>query len=327
MSSPAVPRELFRLFEEYRPTPFLFVESGGNFGDQLIWMGAYRLAQLAGLDVRRVSYDEFMGVSIPADVAVYVHGGGGINPWCSGRAITAFQKALASGSTIAILGPQSVHTDHAFLRGNLAGNLEQASARRIAVFAREQVSYDALRGCFPGIEIHADHDTALNLSRADLDGPCLPRAFALHVIREDNESSAITYRDLLSLSIDPTRFCRSFNQWIALHRSARCIVTNRLHSAIAGAVLGKPTVLLPNSYHKNRSVWEYSLRQRGVLWRDELPIRRAARVINAIPAVRRLVGSDIAQTALRVYLHGVRSRTLLPFLSEPMAGAPVSRDP
>jgi hypothetical protein len=28
--------------------------------------------------------------------------------------------------------------------------------------------------------------------------------------------------------------------------------------------------LLPGSYHKNRSVWEFSLKERGVEWRDRL---------------------------------------------------------
>jgi exopolysaccharide biosynthesis predicted pyruvyltransferase EpsI len=312
VSSRAPSPQLFRLFEAYRSAPFLFVESGGNFGDELIWLGAYKLARLAGLDVRRVTYDEFIGSSVPSGTGVYVHGGGGINPWCSGRAITAFQKALATNSPIAILGPQSVHPDHVFLRSKLALDLEQASARRIVAFARDQASYEALAASFPGLELRAEHDTALSLSRADLDGPCLPRAFALCAIREDNESSPISNRDLLSLSIDPAKFCRSFNQWIALHRSARRIVTNRLHSAIAGVILGKPTVLLPNSYHKNRSVWEHSLRERGVVWSDELPLGPLPRVINAIAPLRRLVGSDVVQTALRVYLHQVRWRTLLP---------------
>ncbi|MGH7403135.1 MAG: polysaccharide pyruvyl transferase family protein [Candidatus Rokuibacteriota bacterium] len=311
-SSRAASPQLFRLFEAYRSTPFLFVESGGNFGDELIWLGAYKLARVAGLDIRRVTYDEFVGSCVPPDTGVYVHGGGGINPWCSGRAITTFQKALATDCPIAILGPQSVHPDHAFLRAKLASELDQASARRTVVFARDHVSYEALAACFPGLELGAEHDTALHLSRADLDGPCLPRAFALHVIREDNESNQILDRDLLSLSIDPTRFCRSFNQWVALHRSARRIVTNRLHSAIAGVVLGKPTVLLPNSYHKTRSVWVYSLRERGVVWSDEVPLGPVPRVINAFAPLRRLMGSNLAQTALRVYLHRVRRRSLLP---------------
>ena len=311
MSSGAASPRLFRLFEAYRSTPFLFVESGGNFGDELIWRGAYKLAQLAGLDVRRVPYDEFVGSTVPGNVGVYVHGGGGINPWCSGRAITAFQKALATDSPIAILGPQSVHPDHEFLRARLARDLAQAAARRVAVFARDQISYEALAGCFPGLDLHIEHDTALNLSRADLDGPRLPRSFVLHVLREDNESNPIPDRDLLSLSLDPTRFCGSFAQWAALHRSARRIVTNRLHSAIAGAVLGKPTELLPNSYHKNRSVWEHSLRERGVVWRDELPLGPLPRVINAFAPLRRVVGSHVAQTALRVYLHRVRRRALV----------------
>jgi hypothetical protein len=311
-SSTASP-QLLPLLEEYRSTPFLFVESGGNFGDELIWRGAYNLARRAGLDVRAVTYDEFIGSPVPRGTGVYVHGGGGVNPWSSGRAITTFQKALASASPIAILGPQSVHPDPEFLRAKLARDLEQASAGRVVVFARDRVSYEALAGCFPALELRAEHDTALNLSQADLDGPRLPRAFVLHVIREDNEASPVRERDLLSLSVDPAKFCRSFGQWVALHRSARRIVTNRLHSAIAGVILGKPTVLLPNSYHKNRSVWEYSLRARGVVWSEALPLGPMPRVINALAPLRRLMGSALAQTALRVYLHQVRRSALVQF--------------
>ena len=327
MSSPVASVELLRLFEAYRSTPFLFVESGGNFGDELIWLGAYKLSSLAGLDVRRVSYREFMAMPIPAGVAVYIHGGGGINPWASGRAITTFQKALASDSPLAILGPQSVHPDHTFLREKLQVELEKASARRIAIFARDTRSFEALTACFPGIEIHADHDTALNLSGSDLEGPSLPRAFPLHVIRQDNESNVISQRDLFALAIDPARFCHSFSEWVIVHRSASSIVTNRLHSAIAGVIFGKSTVLLPNSYHKNRSVWEWSLRERGVRWRDDLPIRRTARIVNAIAPLRRLVGSERAQTALRVYLHGVRRRTFAELESETTVTTAATKGP
>lgn len=308
-ASPAS-RQLRRLFEDYRGTPFVFVEPGGNFGDELIWRGAYKLARLAGLTVRGVGHDEFLGSSVPPGTGVYVHGGGGINPWSSGRAITAFRKALAADSPITILGPSSVHPDHVFLRAQLARDLEGSPARRVAVFARERVSYEALAMSFPGIELHLDHDTALDLGRDDLDGPRLPREFVLHVIREDGESSRIRHRDLLSLSLDPARFCRSFDQWLVLHRSAKRIVTNRLHSAIAGAVLGKPTVLLPNSYHKNRSVWQQSLRERGVDWSDELPIGPLPRLVNAFAPLRRVLASGPAQTALRVYVHRLRRSSL-----------------
>jgi exopolysaccharide biosynthesis predicted pyruvyltransferase EpsI len=40
------------------------------------------------------------------------------------------------------------------------------------------------------------------------------------------------------------------------------IKTNRLHIAIAGALLGKDVEFHPNSYFKNKAVWEFSLRNK-----------------------------------------------------------------
>ena len=44
-------------------------------------------------------------------------------------------------------------------------------------------------------------------------------------------------------------------------RHSRRIVTDRLHVAIAASLLGVPTQLWPNSYDKNRSVFDHSLRR------------------------------------------------------------------
>lgn len=48
------------------------------------------------------------------------------------------------------------------------------------------------------------------------------------------------------------------------------IHTNRLHFAIAGIFAGCEVILYPNSYHKNRGVYDLWLHGRGVEWRDSL---------------------------------------------------------
>lgn len=50
----------------------------------------------------------------------------------------------------------------------------------------------------------------------------------------------------------------------------RCneIFTDRLHVAIVGLMAGCDVTLLPNSYHKNRSMWETWLRDLGCKWMD-----------------------------------------------------------
>ena len=76
---------------------------------------------------------------------------------------------------------------------------------------------------------------------------------------------------MLRAPVDPVRYSYSFKHWVRLHARAASIVTNRLHSAICGSILGVPTTLLPNNYHKARGVWEQSLAARGVQWAERLP--------------------------------------------------------
>lgn len=51
----------------------------------------------------------------------------------------------------------------------------------------------------------------------------------------------------------------SFEEFISAIARSNSILTNRLHVAILGYMLGKRTTLREGSYHKNRSVYEYSL--------------------------------------------------------------------
>ncbi len=69
---------------------------------------------------------------------------------------------------------------------------------------------------------------------------------------------------------DPVSFSSSLDEWVGHYARASAVVANRLHSAAVSTILEKPTVLLPNSYHKDRSVYEFSLADRGVEWREEI---------------------------------------------------------
>ncbi|MCK4438582.1 polysaccharide pyruvyl transferase family protein, partial [Candidatus Bathyarchaeota archaeon] len=48
-----------------------------------------------------------------------------------------------------------------------------------------------------------------------------------------------------------------FVSWVA---NAETVYTDRLHVAILSSILGKDVTLFGNIYHKNRGVWEISLR-------------------------------------------------------------------
>jgi exopolysaccharide biosynthesis predicted pyruvyltransferase EpsI len=77
---------------------------------------------------------------------------------------------------------------------------------------------------------------------------------------------------------DPARLCRTPQEYLKLAASYEAIVTDRLHFAICGLLLGRKTILLPNDYHKNESVYETWLRSLGCgFMRDaRSALRRAA---------------------------------------------------
>lgn len=66
------------------------------------------------------------------------------------------------------------------------------------------------------------------------------------------ETVPVFYRDI-SVSVPFEEFCEHI-------RGAKVIITNRLHIAIFGSLLGKKVHLLPGSYHKIAGVYEYSLK-------------------------------------------------------------------
>ena len=302
--SHVVSQRLFSLFQDYRASPWLFVGAGGNFGDQLIYRGAEKLASRAGICFEQIPHQRFMVSSYSKRTIVYIHGGGGFTTWWSGRPIQAFRKAVTSHPGVTVLGPQTFQIDAPFLRQTIVADTDRSIASRLVVFTREAASYAALQPHLPDtVELYCDHDTALNLSPQDLKPKPLPRCgYVLYAIRTDKEAVAFKQRDPTQIWLDPVPYARSFQHWVDVHARARRIVTNRLHSAIAGMVLGIPTTLLPNSYHKNRSVWEYSLRMRGVQWADEMPSSMRWRTNRwvAWPQMERVLRSSLGQALHRV---------------------------
>lgn len=65
---------------------------------------------------------------------------------------------------------------------------------------------------------------------------------------------------------DPTNFAASAQAYFELAARYHHVVTDRLHFAIAALHAGRRVTLLPNAYHKNRSMWETWLADLGCLW-------------------------------------------------------------
>lgn len=267
-------QKLARLFDHYRDQPLLLVEPGGNAGDYLIYRGAERIAQHMGIRYTSIDCDTYLDgyAAKSAQSVLYVHGSGGFNPWWSGTPMKILEEAAHSHTGVLIVGPSTFFPKGGFLDQQVVPHLSNASCKRIHVFARERPSYRALRPLLPaGIHLDHDHDTAFNADVDSLTPSSTNYSYRLIGIRDDKEATEVGSSPPAHLRVDPPQACPDFEDWIALHAGVTSIVTNRLHSAILGALLSTPTTLLPNSYFKNRAVWEYSLSDRNVAWSDSLP--------------------------------------------------------
>jgi hypothetical protein len=269
---------LHDIFERYRTHRWFFLAPGGNWGDQLIYRGAESLAGKIGLEWTDIDLHELKEIELGREDCIYLHGVGGFNSWCSGRAFDTLGAALSRRVGLVVQGPQTTEDSPSFLERRLAPILRTREAKEVVFFAREKVTEANLRrvlGHATNVVLSLDHDTAFHLSADELLGLAgrgefpMPRGrYRLHVSREDPESAGAALASLTGVVLDAAYFARSFEQWIALHIEARSVASDRLHSAIVSTLLGKQVTLLAGSYHKNRSVFEHSLRDRGVLWRE-----------------------------------------------------------
>jgi exopolysaccharide biosynthesis predicted pyruvyltransferase EpsI len=138
-------------------------------------------------------------------------------------------------------------------------------------FARERTSYKFMKDNFD-FKVKLDHCPSLHLEKNDFDleksvgGRALFERVDLEKSKRPEKVSPISF-DLVTDPIDSKdNNVNSYEDWYKLHDRFDEIVTNRLHSAIMGIIFGKKVSLYDNHYHKNRSVWEYSLKSKGVEW-------------------------------------------------------------
>jgi exopolysaccharide biosynthesis predicted pyruvyltransferase EpsI len=274
MTEPDTKTNLMELFTLYRDRTWYFMSPGGNWGDHLIYMGAESLARSIGLHCINLCYNTIDSGSLPPGACIYLHGGGGFNPWGSQRAFGNLHGAAQVPNAIVVQGPQTSDVKDKSTASLFKHALADSQCADLHFFVREQTTLRFLAEVLPpSVKLHLDHDTAFHISQNELleviGFKQTPSGrYELLVSREDDEAPVEPLLHMRTVTLDPAYFATSFAHWVRIHAYASKITTNRLHSAIAGSILGKHVELLPGSYHKNRSIWEYSLAQRGVEWRD-----------------------------------------------------------
>jgi hypothetical protein len=124
---------------------------------------------------------------------------------------------------------------------------------------RERTSLAAVPGCILA------PDLALGIRGTNMVLP--PRASHGVFLRSDIEQLLLPRYPSLP---DPALVCTTPHEYFALASLFEHIFTDRLHFAIAGLIAGRTVTLLPNSYHKNRSMFDTWLSGLGCEWRDDL---------------------------------------------------------
>lgn len=270
------PPPLEELFRQHKHREWHFVQPGGNWGDQLIYAGAEALARRLGLTWKDHDFRDFNPSRLHAGAAIYLHGSGGFNPWGSKRAFSNLKNALSVPDALVVQGPQTSDVLSEITKNLFTEAFQSARTCNVFFYARERSTLEFVNGTLPRfVSIGLDRDTALHLRKSDIldlaNLDTVPAGrYHLLVSRDDDEvpnTQPVAESD--AVVIDPGYFARSFEHWIRIHAFAKTIRSNRLHSSIAGAILGKPVTLMGGSYHKNKSIWEYSLKDLGVLWSDE----------------------------------------------------------
>jgi len=220
-----------------------YVPGVGNPGDSLIHAGARCLFKKTNTEVK----------AQPDKVDFLVWGGGGnlgtFWPASHARRQVAFNTAREAGLPIIIM-PQS------------ATDANEALGPDFTIFARER----STKELYPHSKLAPDMALAFDEDVAAYAGQKQMFDFGVF-LRRDKESSGefdpvLSIFDVAQVSID-------FRGYFQVASLFEAIVTDRLHFCIASLILGRKTLLLPNSYYKNHGVYEAWLKQLGCLWQTK----------------------------------------------------------
>lgn len=240
---PLLDRKVFEpVFAGLRGKRIGYVRPHGNVGDLLIEVATEQLLDHFQIDWKdietpdgRLPIEDSAAVPPPPDVDELIFGGGGnmgdvyprnwnLRSWC-----------LATGLPVTIL-PQS------FL------GPEPRAFRK--VFVRERGSF---RFCPDG---ELAPDLVLGLCPPRLDPP--QQKLGVFLRRDVERFGPKPWRYQ-----DPVRLCSDPIDYLRMAAKFEAIITDRLHFAICGLIAGRETVILPNSYHKNQSMFETWLEPLG----------------------------------------------------------------
>lgn len=235
--------DLKKFLSKFKNTSVDFFRFPGNYGDSLIWHGTKKLLSLLNISERYV--DIF---SPKHNEILFIDGGGNFIDYYSEvrdflikkpnlyREIVILPHTVFGGRQIEVLN-------------NVSGNL--------TVFCREKVSAKFLENGLTHGEVYLWNDCAFYNKFSQVStGEGILNAF-----RSDKESILKKWPGSNNDLSSNGYATKPIDELIGIIQKYEQVNTDRLHIAICSTLLGKRVKLFPNSYYKNKAVFDYSLKK------------------------------------------------------------------
>jgi len=235
--------DLKKFLEKYRGTSVDFYRFPGNYGDSLIWHGTKILLNHFNIN------EEYVEISSPSNNDVlFIDGGGNFVDYYSD--VKEFLSAKGNLYKEIVIFPHTVF-------GEKQVDVLNSLSSRVTIFCRERVSFNFLKEKFTKGSVYISHDCAFynNLEKVPVG------VGVLNAFRVDKES---IHENIPSNNLDVSYngyATKPLDGLLDIFKKYHEIHTDRLHVAICGVLLGKEVRLYPNSYYKNKAVFEYSLQK------------------------------------------------------------------
>lgn len=235
--------DLKKYLDKYKNTRVDFFRFPGNYGDSLIWHGTKTL--LSSLNISECCVD----TSSPKyNDILFIDGGGNFVDYYSDiRDFLIEKPALYSEVVIlphTIFGEKQIE-----VLNNISGNL--------TAFCREKVSAEFLENKLIHGKAYLWHDCAFYNTFS----PLSSGKGILNAFRSDKESILNKLPELNNDLSYNGYATKPLDELIDVLQKYAQVNTDRLHIAIGAVLLGKQVKLFPNSYYKNKAVFDYSLKK------------------------------------------------------------------
>lgn len=234
--------DLKKYLSKYENTSVDFFRFPGNYGDSLIWHGTKKL--LSSLSISEYHVD---AQSPKYNSVLFIDGGGNLVDYYSDVKNFLMQKP-ALYDEIVILP----HTIFGEKQVKILNNISS----KLTIFCREKISAKFLEDRMIRSQVYLWHDCAFYNEFLQTVGKGVLNAFRL-----DKESMLQTLpRSNSDISYNGYA-TKPLNQLIDVLQKYDQVNTDRLHIAICATLLKKQARLFPNSYYKNKAVFDYSLKK------------------------------------------------------------------